>query len=368
MKAYLVGGAVRDKLLNEPITERDWVVVGSTPEELKKQGFQQVGTSFPVFFHPKTHEEYALARTEKKVGHGYQGFSCHFSPDVTLEEDLLRRDLTINAIAMDELGNYIDPYHGISDLKLKILRHVSTAFVEDPLRVLRVARFHAKLYSLEFEIAPETMELMKTLVQSKELEYLSIERIWKEWEKAFLTKNPEVFLDTLQLCGALQSIAPEIQKIPTHELREISKNTTDTSYRMILFWNELFQDTNLEYKVNQFKSFAQRLHIPKQLTETSIKFFYFMNFINQDHQDVINSTLAILEQLDAFRQTAIFNQCLDCANIMKFISANQNQRYVNIVEQCKLIKLPQHLQGSKQVSDIQHYFKQERLKIIQAYT
>lgn len=168
MKIYLVGGAVRDQLLNLPVKDRDWVVVGATPETLLQQGYQQVGKDFPVFLHPDTHEEYALARTERKSGSGYTGFTCYAAPDVTLEDDLQRRDLTINAIAYSAKGEYIDPYHGIDDIHAKLLRHVSDAFSEDPLRVLRVARFAARFAPLGFTIAPETMSLMKEMTNSRE--------------------------------------------------------------------------------------------------------------------------------------------------------------------------------------------------------
>ena len=175
MQIYLVGGAVRDGLLKRPVKDRDWVVVGATPEQLLALGYEQVGADFPVFLHPKTREEYALARTERKSGQGYQGFECRFSPDVTLEQDLLRRDLTINAMAQDEQGNIVDPYGGRADLEQKILRHVSPAFAEDPLRVLRVARFAARFAPLGFTIAPETLALMQHMVSAGELDHLVAE-------------------------------------------------------------------------------------------------------------------------------------------------------------------------------------------------
>ena len=178
MNTFLVGGAVRDALLNIPVKDRDWVVVGATPGQLLEQGYQQVGADFPVFLHPDTHEEYALARTERKSGNGYQGFDCRFSPDVTLEEDLLRRDLTINAMASDAAGNIIDPYNGQQDLADKILRHVSPAFSEDPLRVLRIARFAARFAKQGFTIANETRLLMQQMVNDGELNHLVAERLW----------------------------------------------------------------------------------------------------------------------------------------------------------------------------------------------
>ncbi|GLY60302.1 multifunctional CCA protein [Pectobacterium carotovorum subsp. carotovorum] len=213
MKIYLVGGAVRDSLLGLPVTEKDWVVVGATPENLLEQGYQQVGKDFPVFLHPVSRDEYALARTERKSGKGYTGFVCHAAPDVTLEQDLLRRDLTINAIARTERGDLIDPYHGRRDLENRVLRHVSDAFSEDPLRVLRVARFAARFAHLGFQIAEETMALMQKMAHEGELAYLTPERVWKETEKALGTSSPDVYFQVLRDCGALAVLFPEIDNL-----------------------------------------------------------------------------------------------------------------------------------------------------------
>ncbi len=210
MQVYLVGGSVRDQLLGLPIKDRDWVVVGSSPSLMLEQGFISVGKDFPVFLHPQTKEEYALARTEKKSGSGYHGFECFFSPEVTLEEDLMRRDLTINAIAQDPQGQLIDPYHGQTDLAQRILRHVSSAFAEDPVRILRVARFAARFASLGFTIAPETMAVMRQMVQSGEVAHLTAERVWQELHQALATDHPDIFLSVLRECGALAVIFPEI--------------------------------------------------------------------------------------------------------------------------------------------------------------
>lgn len=213
MKIYLVGGAVRDSLLNLPIKDKDYMVVGATPEQMQQLGYRQVGKDFPVFLHPKTQQEYALARTERKVGLGYGGFSCYASPDVTLEQDLLRRDLTINAIAKDEEGNLYDPYQGIADIKARQLRHVSAAFAEDPLRVLRVARFAARFHDLGFEIANETLALMQHMSQTEELTALTPERVWQEVDKSLGGPNPEVFFQVLRQCGALKILFPEIDAL-----------------------------------------------------------------------------------------------------------------------------------------------------------
>ena len=213
MKIYLVGGAVRDGLLRLPVKDKDWVVVGATPQEMLDAGYQQVGKDFPVFLHPKSREEYALARTERKSGQGYTGFTCYAAPDVTLEQDLLRRDLTINAIAQDERGEFIDPYNGRADIEKRLLRHVSPAFNEDPLRVLRVARFAARYAHLNFQIAPETQALMSAMAANGELEHLTPERVWKETENALTSRNPQVYFDVLRKCGALKVLFPEIDAL-----------------------------------------------------------------------------------------------------------------------------------------------------------
>lgn len=211
MQIYLVGGAVRDQLLGLAVKDRDFLVVGATAEQLLAQGFQQVGADFPVFLHPQTKEEYALARQERKNGTGYNGFVCDFSPNVTLEQDLVRRDLTINAIAQDPTsGQIFDPFNGQSDLAQKQLRHISPAFEEDPLRVLRVARFAARFYPLGFQIAPETKKLMQKMVQKGELNHLTAERVWLETQKAFATEAPQVYFEVLREVGALAILFPEL--------------------------------------------------------------------------------------------------------------------------------------------------------------
>ena len=213
MRVYLVGGAVRDRLLGLPVRERDWVVVGATPEELVRAGYEPVGREFPVFLHPTTHEEYALARQERKVGPGYRGFTTQFAPTVTLEEDLRRRDLTINAMAEDENGVLIDPYGGRADLAARRLRHVSEAFVEDPVRILRVARFAARFVQLGFRVADETLALMRRITDAGEVRTLVPERVWQETERAIAEAHPEVFFEILRACGALAVIFPEIDAL-----------------------------------------------------------------------------------------------------------------------------------------------------------
>jgi tRNA nucleotidyltransferase (CCA-adding enzyme) len=213
MQVYLVGGAVRDRLLGRAVSERDWVVVGATPEELERAGYIPVGRDFPVFLHPTTKEEHALARLERKVAPGYRGFTTQFSPDVSLEDDLRRRDLTINAMAEDAGGAIIDPYGGRRDLEARLLRHVSPAFAEDPVRILRVARFAARYAPLGFRVADETMDLMRRMVADGEVASLVAERVWTETEKALGEPAPDVFIETLRACGALAVVYPELDAL-----------------------------------------------------------------------------------------------------------------------------------------------------------
>jgi tRNA nucleotidyltransferase (CCA-adding enzyme) len=213
MRIYLVGGAVRDARLGLPIKERDWVVVGGTPERLESEGFRRVGKDFPVFLHPSTQEEYALARTERKIAPGYHGFETRFAPDVTLEEDLERRDLTINAMAQDADGQIVDPYGGLADLQARRLRHVSSAFAEDPVRILRVARFAARYARLGFVVAPETLSLMRSMVVAGEARALVAERVWAETAKALAEPTPQVYFEVLRDSGALAEIFPELDRL-----------------------------------------------------------------------------------------------------------------------------------------------------------
>ncbi|NLQ17608.1 tRNA nucleotidyltransferase [Marinomonas sp. M1K-6] len=256
-QTYLVGGAVRDALLGLPVIDHDWVVTGATPEQLEQQGYQQVGKQFPVFLHPKSREEYALARKEKKQGEGYTGFICDFSPDIRLEEDLERRDLTINAIAQDGNGCLVDPFHGQQDLLSRVFRHVSDAFVEDPLRVLRVARFAARFHEFDFSIAPETLSLMQTISASGELSTLSAERIWKELEKALNTRHADVFFSTLKKANALNTLFPGFVWIENQANIDVLKQAELTPAQR---WAILCQHTPLA----ELASLHQHIRSPKQ--------------------------------------------------------------------------------------------------------
>ena len=270
MQTYLVGGAVRDKLLGLAVKERDWVVVGATPQQMLDQGFQQVGKDFPVFLHPLTREEYALARTERKNGKGYKGFDVFASPDVTLEDDLVRRDLTINAIAEDEHGQLIDPYGGQRDIEQKKLRHVSPAFEEDPLRVLRVARFAARFKHLGFTIADETHELLVKIAHSGELEALTPERVWLEWEKSLGTGNPDVFLSTLADIGGLNQVLKQF-KAKSSNLKRLHKaaqfSASQTELTKPLIFASLFIG---ESPVEDISVFCKVLAIPNEYRDAAV--------------------------------------------------------------------------------------------------
>ncbi len=296
MDIYLVGGAVRDRLLDYPSAERDWVVVGAQPADLLQQGYQQVGKDFPVFLHPRTKEEYALARTERKRGHGYTGFVVDCDPSVSLEEDLLRRDLTINAMAQDADGNLIDPYGGRADLEQRVLRHVSEAFVEDPLRVLRTARFAARYAHLQFTVAPQTMALMAEIVAQGELAHLPAERIWVELEKALRERHPEVFVQVLRDCGALEKLLPEVAALfgvpqpavhhpeidtGVHVLMALQQAValgTDTDVRFAVLLHDLGKGTTPQSEwprhirheqrgVRLIEQICQRLRVPRRHSE-----------------------------------------------------------------------------------------------------
>jgi len=319
MKVYLVGGAVRDELLGIPVTERDWVVIGASPEEMESRGYKAVGKDFPVFLHPQSKEEYALARTERKKGRGYKGFEVHASPDVTLEEDLLRRDLTINAIAQNESGEIIDPYGGQQDLNNKVLRHISAAFSEDPLRVLRVARFAAKLHLLGFKIEDKTLLLMRQIVTSRELRELSLERIWQETSKALLTDSPGEYFKVLKECDALAQIFPNFyhqfsdpdsRQLGLAALTAIAKQYHDPNIRFAAFIGGLyFKETKDEY--TNIKKLTEVFPLPN----TCKKFLTLtVNMQHTCHNSLElgnDELLKLLQKLDARRNPERFKIFLD---------------------------------------------------------
>lgn len=298
---YLVGGPVRDQLLGLPAYDRDWLVVGVTPEEMKAAGFVQVGKDFPVFLHPKTNEEYALARTERKSGKGYQGFVCHTSPDVTLEEDLMRRDFTINAMAKDDTGKIHDPYNGLADLENRILRHVSPAFAEDPLRVLRGARFLSRFYRLGFSVASETEELMRSLVEAEELQQLSAERVWSETERALQEKNPEQYFALLKKVGALDFWFAELAG-QAFELPEFLTEA-DTDTRALLCWGWLLHGLTPE----TIDALCARIKAPKRYQDFALLVQRFWPLLNAEPVTDSEQVLALLEKAGAFKQGGLFD-------------------------------------------------------------
>lgn len=309
MKMYLVGGAVRDRLLGLPVQDRDWVAVGATPEQMLIAGYKPVGKDFPVFLHPQTHEEVALARTERKTGKGYAGFAFYTAPTVTLEEDLARRDLTINAIAQDENGTLIDPYHGQQDLKNKILRHVTLSFAEDPVRILRVARFAAR-YD-DFSIAPETMVLMQEMVSNGEVDALVPERIWQELARGLTEKMPSRMFEVLQSCGALARILPEIALddafLAMLDKSASLKDCIDKGYRLPISFSLLAYATHSEADLQYF---CQRLRVPSDCKELLIlvkkEFSLVKKTLTMGSADVMD----VLCRCDAVRQPLRFKNLI----------------------------------------------------------
>lgn len=331
MKTFLVGGAVRDALLRLPVKDRDWVVVGATPDAMLAEGYQQVGRDFPVFLHPRSREEYALARTERKSGNGYTGFVTQFAPDVTLEQDLQRRDLTINAIAQSDSGELIDPYGGQRDLAKRQLRHVSAAFNEDPLRVLRVARFAARFAHLNFRIAEETQALMREMTLSGELAHLTAERVWKETEKALLTRNPQVYFQVLRDCGALQVLFPEIDNlygIPApikwhpeidtgiHALMTLAMSAA-LSDQLDVRFATLFHDVGKALTppekwpshhghglagVPIVEALCQRLRVPNQVRDLALVVTEFHDVVHTIERQPADALIALFDRIDAWRK------------------------------------------------------------------
>jgi tRNA nucleotidyltransferase (CCA-adding enzyme) len=302
MNTYLVGGAVRDQLLDCPVVERDWVIVGATPEQMLEQGYRQVGRDFPVYLHPETGEEYALARTERKSGGGYTGFVCNADPTVTLEEDLSRRDLTVNAIAQADDGTLIDPYGGRADLEQRVLRHVSPAFVEDPLRVLRVARFLARYQHLGFHIDPATLALMRNIAESGEIQLLPAERIWSELSRALGERSPVAFFTSLQQCTALDLVMPELEDLEGSLARLQSASTAgaDDSCRFAVLLAELAPD--------RLEALCIRLHAPRRFRELALLTSRCGSAFQQVQTLPAEELLQVLEQTDSLRRPERFEQ------------------------------------------------------------
>ncbi len=335
MEIYLVGGCVRDQLLGRPVKDRDWVVVGANPDELISLGYQSVGKDFPVFLHPDSKEEYALARTERKTAPGYAGFAFHADADVSLEDDLKRRDLTINAIAQDTNGNLIDPYHGQQDLNDRVLRHVSPAFTEDPVRVLRIARFAARFADLGFTIANETLALMKEMVINGEVDSLVSERVWQETERALAEPAPARYLEVLRDCGALERIFPEIDALfgvpqPAQHHPEIdtgihtlmvieqaAKLSNDTRVRYAAMTHDLGKGVtpkdewpshrgHEENGVPLVKALSDRLKVPKDYREIAVHVARHHLQFHRAKELRANTILKLIKELDGFRRPERF--------------------------------------------------------------
>lgn len=339
MQIYKVGGAVRDKLLDRKVVDHDYVVVGATVEEMLAEGYTPVGKDFPVFLHPETHEEYALARTERKVAKGYHGFEFYASSDVTLEDDLVRRDLTINAIAEDEQGKLYDPYHGIDDLNNRILRHVSPAFAEDPLRVLRVARFAARYAEYGFTIADETMAMMQCLVDHDEVDALVAERVWQEVEKALADVNPWIFFQVLRQCGALKRLLPEVEQlfgVPQSKqwhpevdtgihtmmvLEQASRLSDESVVRFAALLHDLGKGItpknqwpkHIQHEVRGVplvEAVCERLKVPKQFSTLALLVTEFHLNYHRIEELKASTVVDLLSRLDAFRRPERFEHFL----------------------------------------------------------
>lgn len=359
MKIYLVGGAVRDELLKIPVKERDYVVVGANPEDLIKQGFVGVGKSFPVFLHPQTKEEYALARTERKTAGGYHGFEFNTAKDVTLEEDLARRDLTINAMAKGPDGEIIDPYDGQKDLKLKLLRHVSPAFVEDPVRVLRVARFAARFASLGFRVAEDTMTLMQKMVKDGEIDYLVKERVWKELQRALEEPVPAEFIRVLRAAGALKVVLSEVDALYGVPQSPSSHPEVDTGIHIELVLTQaaklsddpevrfaaLVHDVGKALTPKEFlpkhphheqkgallvKAMCERLNVPKEYQALAILVAKYHGDCYEAHNKSATQLLELFNHCDFFRRPERFEKILlACKADFQGRPGFENEKYPN---------------------------------------
>ena len=339
MQVYLVGGAVRDEQLGIPVRERDWCVVGATPEDLLDAGYKRVGKDFPVFLHPETGEEYALARTERKTAAGYHGFEFRAAPDVTIEDDLMRRDLTINAIAKAGDGSFVDPSNGLRDIEDRLLRHVSDAFVEDPVRVLRVARFAARFHHLGFRIAPETMRLMRTMVDNGEVDALVPDRVWKETALALSGSDSRVYFESLRECGALRVLFPEVdvlfgvpQPVKWHPevdtgvhvmmvLEQAEKLSPDLEVRFAALVHDLGKGTtpkrywpshigHEKRGVKLIRSLSQRLPVPNACRDLGALVAEFHTHCHRAFELRPKTILGVFEKADAFRRPERFEQFL----------------------------------------------------------
>lgn len=404
---YLVGGAVRDRLLGRPVKDRDWVVTGATPEAMQTLGFRPVGKDFPVFLHPKTHEEYALARTERKTARGYHGFEFYTDPSTTLVEDLQRRDLTINALAETPDGLVIDPYGGQADLEQRILRHVSNAFAEDPVRILRVARFHARYAQYGFSVAPETIELMRSMVAAGEVDSLVPERVWQELETALQEPNPECFIQTLRDCGALEVLFPEIERLfgvpqPAQHHPEIDtgvhtlmvlQRATQLSPKSQVRFAALTHDLGKgltpadilpshygheERSAELVSQLCERYRAPKHFQQLAELTARYHTHIHRAFEQQAKTCLHVLEACDAFRKPERFEELLiacqaDSQGRTDFEHRPYPQAdfFRHVLKSCQAVNVKAIIQQGYQGEQIREHLHRERLtvtkKIISAF-
>lgn len=401
LQYYLVGGAVRDRLLGRPIKDRDWVVTGATPADMQALGFRTVGKDFPVFLHPETHEEYALARTERKTAKGYHGFAFYTNPSITLVEDLQRRDLTINALAETAEGEIIDPYGGQADLEQRILRHVSPAFAEDPVRILRVARFHARYAHYGFTIAAETLELMRSMIAAGEVDSLVPERVWQELEQALTEPNPECFIQTLRDCGALKVLFPELERLfgvpqsAQHHpevdtgihtlmvLQHATQLSNSSAVRFAALTHDLGKgltppDILPSHYGHEERSYAlvrelcQRYHAPKafqQLAELNARYH---THIHRAFEQQAKTCVNVLESCDAFRKPERFEDLLiacqaDSQGRLGFEQRPYPQAdfFRTVLRSCQAVNVHAIIQQGYQGEQIREHLHRERISATQ---
>lgn len=400
MNIFLVGGAVRDRLLGLPVKDRDWVVVGASPKQLQDLGYRSVGKDFPVFLHPESHEEYALARTERKTQAGYHGFEFNTASDVTLEQDLQRRDLTINAMAEDEQGNLVDPLKAEQDLKHRVLRHVSSAFAEDPVRILRVARFLARFYRLGFSIADETLTLMRNMVAAGEVDALVPERVWQEMAKALCEPNPEQFILVLRECGALKVLFPEIDALfgvpqvkayhPEVDtgvhvmmvLQQCCLMTDNPVTRFAALMHDLGKATSgadilphhyghEERGVDIVKGLCERLKVPNEYRQLAMMTSAYHTHVHRAFEVKPKTLLKVLTVTDAFRRPDRFAQFLvackaDSRGRPTFEDRVYSQAdfYTDLLEKTKAISVAPIVEAGFCGEQVAEQLRRERLRVI----
>lgn len=400
-KIYLVGGAVRDRLLDVEIYDRDYVVVGSDIETMLANGFKQVGTGFPVFLHPKTHDEYALARTESKTGKGYKGFAFDFGPEITLEDDLLRRDLTINAMAQDADGNIIDPYGGQKDLKNRVIRHVSPHFAEDPLRVLRLARFAAKLKPFDFTITAETQKFLQQMVASGELENLTPERVWEETVKALRTNHPATYFLTLKHCGALKVLFPELDRlfglgqprkwhpeidVGVHVMQVLQaacELSQDPTVRFAALGHDFGKGTteqdilpshrgHEERSVDLLKAFYQRYPVPNEYKHLANRVAEFHGYVHKVEEMQPKTIIKFLGKVSAWKQKEAFEKfLLACKADSRGRTGHEQADFpqakvlTEITDAARPIKLTTEEIGSHTGEQIGHALVKKRAQVVE---